>query len=209
MSSSLKSIYSERREKLLQPVCDRLQTLLLDYFNSEPRIDRVTTRAKTVKSFIEKATKQENGAAVYSDPLNQIQDQIGARIITFYRCDVERIASLVLKYFRPIEDHLIVPERDSECGYFGRHFVLFCPSDVFDQKSDADDGPKFFELQIKTLYQHAWSEANHNLGYKESQALTPEEKRKVAFTAAQSWGADTILEELFKEKSNSCMESDA
>lgn len=209
MTDNIKSVYAERREKILEPVSRRLLELLTDYFRSEPRIDRIATRAKTVPSFVEKAQKQIDGVPVYNDPLNQIQDQIGARIITFYRSDVERVAALVLKYFRPIEDQLIVPDRDSEFGYFGRHFVLFCPSDVLDPESDRDDGPKFFELQIKTLYQHAWSEANHDLGYKESTALKSEEKRKVAFTAAQSWGADTIFEELFKEKSNITVESNA
>lgn len=209
MTDNIESVYAERREKILEPVSRRLLKLLTDYFLSEPRIDRIATRAKTVLSFVEKAQKQIDGVPVYSDPLNQIQDQIGSRIITFYRSDVERVAALVLKYFRPIEDQLIVPDRDSEFGYFGRHFVLFCPSDVLDPENDRDDAPKVFELQIKTLYQHAWSEANHDLGYKESAALTSEEKRRVAFTAAQSWGADTIFEELFKEKSNTTVASDA
>jgi len=60
-----------------------------------------------------------------------------------------------------------------------------------------DDGvdtyPEFFELQIKTLFQHAWSEADHDLGYKSDRELSREEKRQVAFTAAQSWGADKIF----------------
>jgi ppGpp synthetase/RelA/SpoT-type nucleotidyltranferase len=60
--------------------------------------------------------------------------------------------------------------------------------------------PDFFELQIKTLYQHAWSQAEHGLGYKPETPLSNEEQRKLAFIAAQSWGADTILAELVDSK---------
>ncbi len=203
MTTKIENEYSELRKTVLEPIARRLLNYLNDCFSKEPRVDRISTRAKTVSSFVQKANKKIDGINLYSEPLNQIQDQIGARIITFYQCDVDRAAELVLRYFRPIEDQLIIPDRDSEFGYFGRHFVLFCPTDVLTPEDQEVAFPKFFELQIKTLYQHAWSEANHDLGYKESSKLTPEERRKVAFTAAQSWGADTIFNELFNEKADS------
>ncbi|MCL5802016.1 MAG: hypothetical protein M1283_05805, partial [Gammaproteobacteria bacterium] len=62
-----------------------------------------------------------------------------------------------------------------------------------------DDVPNLFELQIKTLFQHAWAEAEHDLGYKTSNSLTSLQKRKIAFTAAQAWGADQIFDELYRE----------
>ena len=57
--------------------------------------------------------------------------------------------------------------------------------------------PNFFEIQIKTLFQHAWAQAEHDLGYKQGQPLSFEEKRKLAFAAAQSWGADTIFNQIY------------
>lgn len=99
-------------------------------------------------------------------------------------------------YYRPIEKQDLVPESDSEFGYVGKHYVLLLPEDVIDDDVDRKKVPKFFELQIKTLFQHAWSEANHDLGYKPGQELTSNQKRKLAFTAAQAWGADQIFYEL-------------
>lgn len=85
-----------------------------------------------------------------------------------------------MKFFRPIEFKDRLPESEWEFGYFGRHYVLIVPTDVIDSSVDAKLVPSFFELQIKTLFQHAWSEAEHDLGYKPGlKPLTPEEKRRL------------------------------
>jgi putative GTP pyrophosphokinase len=54
---------------------------------------------------------------------------------------------------------------------------------------------------VKTLFQHAWSEAEHDLGYKRgSTPFSAEGKRKIAYTSAQAWGADHIFDELFRAR---------
>jgi len=58
---------------------------------------------------------------------------------------------------------------------------------------------KCFELQIKTLFQHAWAESEHDLAYKPVEDLPKDQRRRVAFVAAQAWGADHILHELVEE----------
>jgi ppGpp synthetase/RelA/SpoT-type nucleotidyltranferase len=148
---------------------------------------------------MEKAEKEISGRRKYDDPLAQIQDQLGARIISFYRSDVERLAAEVTKYFRHIESLQIVPDSENEFGYEGRHFILFIPRDLFDDEVREDESITFFELQIKTLFQHAWSEAEHDLGYKPTTMLTSDQRKRLAFTAAQAWGADQIFDELFRQ----------
>jgi ppGpp synthetase/RelA/SpoT-type nucleotidyltranferase len=185
----------------LRPIAVALQEHVTDCFKGQPRIDRISARAKDVKSFIAKAKKDESGQLKYSEPLSQIQDQVGCRIITFFLADVDRIDRLVTKYFRAIEYQDRIPESEWEFGYFGRHYVLLLPEDVVDERIDPSMIPRFFELQIKTLFQHAWSEAEHDLGYKPGEEpLTSEQKRRLAFTSAQAWGADQMFNELFKER---------
>ena len=162
-----------------------------------PHIDRIAARSKSVDRFIAKSEKKVGGKRKYSDPLVQIQDQIGARIVVFYLRDVDVVAARINDHLRKIETQAIVPDSEAEFGYFGRHFVLFLPSELFDDEVPQDQAPKFFELQIKTLYQHAWAEANHDLSYKPPEDLSSDDKRKIAFTAAQSWGADQIFDDLF------------
>ncbi len=190
----LEQSYRRRYERLLIPTATRLEGFLRDCLSAELRIDRITARAKAVDRFIEKAQRQVNGAPKYNDPLNQIQDQVGARIVTYYADDVPCVANAAETYLRHIESRILAPESEFEFGYFGKHYIMLFPVDVV--PDPGPDLPPFFELQIATLFQHAWSEANHDLGYKPGHVLTSEQKRKLAFTAAQAWGADLIFNEL-------------
>ena len=193
---SLQSLYESRWRNALKPAEPVLDRLLRSYLEGIPRIDRVGVRAKSVARFLGKAAAQEDGVPKYSDPLSQIQDQLGARIVTFYLDDVDRVCAQIQKYFSPIERKTVVPDSESEFGYFGKHFILLVPSEVGASSSDPGSLPLFFELQVKTLFQHAWAEANHDLAYKPGVPLSSDQKRKVAFTAAQAWGADMVFEEL-------------
>lgn len=197
--TSLREAFSARREQVLVPLGAHLEAHLKSVFGGYPRIDRISVRAKSVDRFVGKAEKHEGGKRKYDDPLNQIQDQVGARIVTFYQSDAEYLAQEVKKYFRHIEARQLVPESESEFGYEGRHFILFVPEDLIDDGAKEGESIDFFELQIKTLFQHAWSEAEHDLGYKPSVELTRDQKRRMAFTAAQAWGADMIFDELHKQ----------
>jgi ppGpp synthetase/RelA/SpoT-type nucleotidyltranferase len=197
--TSLRYAYEMRRKQMLLPLADRLETHLKDVFKDCRRIDRISVRAKSVDRFVAKAEKEIEGKRKYDDPLTQIQDQLGARIVTFYKSDVEKLTMEVTKYFRHIESVQIVPDSESEFGYEGRHFILFIPRDIFNDEVKEDESITFFELQIKTLFQHAWSEAEHDLGYKPLTVLSSDQKRRLAFTAAQAWGADQIFDELCRQ----------
>lgn len=199
--NQIEADYRLRHEKTLTPIAERLEAHLRDVLSGMERIDRISTRPKSIDRFMQKAKTTAEGQAKYADPLHQIQDQIGARIITFYKTDVPLVAASVLKYFHAIESKDIVPEREWEFGYFGQHHVLLLPKDVIDPGDDKDLVPLCFELQIKTLFQHAWSEANHDLGYNPGlQALSADELRQLAFTSAQAWGADRVFAELFEKR---------
>jgi putative GTP pyrophosphokinase len=201
--SGLETAYRIRFDSVLQPLANAIEKQLHEYFASEPRIDRISARAKSVERFLTKAKTVSNGSMKYSEPLNQIQDQIGARIVTFYSSDVNRISAIVNKYYRSIESIDLIPDSEWKFGYFGRHYILIVPSDVIDPAFDKNLTPAFFELQVKTLFQHAWSEANHDLGYKPGTTPLPSEaERRLAFASAQAWGADWIFNELFQERTN-------
>lgn len=194
--------YEKRFDEVLAPLSERLEEWLRKLVKDEgvSRIDRITSRAKSAESFLNKANQTvDGGTPKYNDPVNQIQDQVGARIITFYLSDVMAIEKVIDRHFRKIEEQNKVPESSWQFGYFGKHYLLLFPTDVLDDESEGES-PAYFELQVKTLFQHAWAESNHDLGYKpESGKLTPEQARKLAFTSAQAWGADKEFDGLHKE----------
>jgi putative GTP pyrophosphokinase len=191
MKESLEQRYSQRFDSTLLALAEWIISDLRVILKGEKNVDRISARPKSIERFIKKSGKIENGTPKYTDPLNQIQDQVGARIIVFYLNDVKKISDKILEFYREIEIQNIIPESENEFGYIGKHFILKVPNDF-----QENNKPKFFELQIKTLFQHAWSEAEHDLYYKSEIEFDTVQKRKVAFTAAQAWGADMIFEEL-------------
>lgn len=200
MNVSLLDEYGKKHRRVLVPVARQLEKLLCSQLSGVARIDRIYARAKSPERFVAKAERlKEDGSPKYSSPLVQIQDLIGARIVVLYLPDVAGVGRQILKYFRHIEQLEIVPESEWEFGYFGQHYVLALPTEAVPTDLTVGDAPRFFELQVKTLFQHAWSEAEHDLGYKGAKGLTADQKRELAFTSAQAWGADRVFAELFED----------
>ena len=207
MTPDLTAAY-EARFPGLEQVAENLAAFISDLLATVPRIDRVSSRAKSLEQFAAKAARVDSsGAPRYEDPLTQIQDQIGARVIVFYTSDVAAVARVLERYFRALEREEHVPDSHWKFGYFGLHWVFALPDDVIPRNIDKRDVPRFFELQVKTLFQHAWSEANHDVAYKAPREPSPDQQRRFAYTAAQAWGADRVFEELWQELNDGSAEA--
>lgn len=193
--------YRARYDEVLVPLSASLAELLTEHLSGRERVDRISSRPKSIDRFVAKAAKMtDRGVPKYEHPLAQIQDQIGARVTVFYKSDVDSIREVLMRYLRPVESRDLVPASEWEFGYFGWHSVCLFPAELIVPDWPAEHVPNFFELQVKTLFQHAWSEANHDLGYKpERGGLSPDQNRMLAFASAQAWGADRAFDELFCE----------
>ena len=201
--SNLDAIYRDRHDRCLVPIASSLEQFLTDLMHERPkvsRIDRIAARAKAPDSFMMKSGKKNaDGSAYYTDPLTQIQDQIGARIIVFYLDDIRAAAERVMKYLTVAEQSAKEPESEWEFGYFGQHYVLSLPGDAIQSSISVKEAPRQFELQIRTLFQHAWSESDHDIVYKAKNRITRLQARQCAYAAAQAWGADRVFQELFDQ----------
>lgn len=191
--------YRTRYDAILKPLAEKLTTFIQDVTSGTSRVDRIAARAKSPDRFLGKTKKQVDGRIKYEYPFEQIQDLIGARIIVFFKQDVDVVCEIIERYFRPIENKVLVPDATDKFGYVGKHYILAIPEDVIGDNADRGKTPQFFELQVKTLFQHAWSEAEHDVGYKPSDKITSHQQRQLAFTAAQAWGADHIFAQLHHE----------
>lgn len=182
----------------LDEIAQELECQLIEFLSEDQYIDKISTRVKSINSFRCKISRIKNDELKYKVPLKEVQDQIGARIVVYYKDVAESIYEKLQKCFNIVEATSVVPDEPSQFGYEGLHLICFIPSIIINKYKTSADFPDFFELQIKTLFQHAWGQTEHGLGYKPDKKLLSEEKRKLAFIAAQSWGADTILSELYK-----------
>jgi ppGpp synthetase/RelA/SpoT-type nucleotidyltranferase len=181
-------------QKCSQSIKENIRNIINDA--GFTRIDQISGRAKSIERFKIKALKKlDNEIFKYENPLIEIQDQIGIRIVTFYLSDVEYISKIILDFYESIEELDKHPDRYDAFSYTGKHFILFIPDE--DKKwGERGNMPSFFELQIKTMFQHAWAESEHDLNYKTKNELSGEDKRLLAFSAAQAWGADNVFNQL-------------
>ncbi len=187
------------RIPILEATAAEIGKLLNEMVSGLPRIDLVSVRVKSAESFAAKAhgTAKHSGSHKYLHPLDEIQDQIGARIAVYYKSDVQDVADALLTRLHEVADH--DPRRVANPTYFGyevRHFNCEIPPAIMAQLHPPIG---CFELQIGTLFQHAWAQCEHDLGYKTEGIVTYEDRRKMAWAAAQAWGADQIFEELWQK----------
>ena len=134
----------------------------------------VTGRTKTVASFAEKAGRERDGRPLFDDPMDQITDQLGVRVITYVADDVDAVAELLSEQVVVTDDRDLGQEtaREGRFGYASRHLLFGL--------DPAPRGASAFErlrgrtvqVQVRTVVQHAWAEFEHEVRYK---GTVPEE----------------------------------
>jgi ppGpp synthetase/RelA/SpoT-type nucleotidyltranferase len=116
-----------------------------------------------VASFAAKADRTVDGRLIYADPLEQITDQIGVRVITYLHSDVAAVADLLSDQLAVLDDRDMGQETASEgrFGYASRHLLV-----SFDGPPGPVDLRHRAQVQVRTVLQHAWAEFEHAIRYK-------------------------------------------
>lgn len=174
---SLKDEYEQQRDhygQICLVVAAIVRALAVEKLVMKPQIDY---RVKSFSSFLEKIERERP-----QQPFKQFRDFAGVRIICYFKEDVATMVKAV-----------------SECGDFD--------PDTLDHKTHKGEGfryqdEKFFvklskkrlelaenarlkdtlcEIQIKTFFDHAWSQVEHRFRYKSDEywRLNPDERETV------------------------------
>ena len=173
--------------------CDHIESMMEDALEGTPHIDRIAFRVKGESSFLEKAED-------YEDPLKEIEDQIGGRVIVFFVSDIAVVCDALGKGgFHVVERESKHPPKYSEFDYESVHYVCLIPVTAKNDSWEQHQLPTTFEIQVRTIFMHAFAEPQHDLKYKNTQQLTTKQKRKLSWIAASAWGADEMLNNVRKE----------
>ncbi|MFC5731408.1 MULTISPECIES: DUF429 domain-containing protein [Nocardioides] len=162
--------YAEQQPELRLAAAQfvRLVTSILD--DAGINYLSVTGRAKSVASFAAKAARTVDGRPVFTDPLREITDQIGLRVITYVHSDVQAVADLLSDQVVVHDDRDLGRETASEgrFGYASRHLLIGL--DPAHERDPADEvlRGRQAQVQIRTVLQHAWAEFEHDIRYKGS-----------------------------------------
>jgi putative GTP pyrophosphokinase len=175
----------------------RLRVLIADLI-SDAGIDviQIEARTKSIESFVEKISRK---GKKYKNPLVDMTDLVGLRIITYYREDVTRIGEVLKGEFQIDEknsvDKTALLDAD-RFGYMSVHYIAsLSPArrELAEWKQYADIRA---EIQIRTALQHAWSAVQHKLEYKSSTEAPRELRRRLFRLSALFELADEQFSEL-------------
>lgn len=130
--------------------------------NSDILVMGIEHRVKGFKSLEGKLYKFSD----FFQRIEDLTDLLGARVICYFGDDVDRFGKLIEKAFE-IDWSLSSDKRAliqaDRFGYLSMHYICSLPKGTGypDELCDIK-----FEIQVKTILQHAWATIEHDLGYK-------------------------------------------
>lgn len=156
----------------------------------------IESRVKKFDSFWRKVQRKH-----YDNPLEDIQDICGLRVICYYPGDVTPVSQVIENELDVIK---LLDKADSlepeEFGYLSLHFMVTPKEHMLRTVSYRGlDGLKA-EIQVRTVFQHAWAELSHELSYKKEEHVPKQFRRRLAELSAMLVSLDRQFDEVHQQK---------
>lgn len=178
----------------IQPVYKEFAKLLDEILNEAVKslsiLAIVQARPKGVVSFSNKIISKDK----YKNPLTDMTDLCGARVIVHFQSQVEKICDFIRTNFE-IDEANSLDTRSrlhvNEFGYRSVHYIVTPKKDTI-LGIIVDDKFKMLkaEIQVRTLAEHVWADISHDRIYKTDLNIPDEWKREAARLSAMLENAD-------------------
>lgn len=167
----------EKDEPLYQELGKSVSKFIKNEIPSYEIMPEISFRTKELLSIIKKIKKKLKEKD-YS--YNHLNDKLGIRIICAFKDDMSKVDKFItdnfaIKKAEYKEETLNFDRLD----YISNHYDLQIKTDNTSFKSLGHLKDLTFEVQVRTLNQHAWSNSAHALTYKQEAEIIPALKRRV------------------------------
>ncbi len=194
-------ILDEYREK--QPLFERMRGLVLERIRTcldenHILIAGMEGRIKTEKSLTGKLDLKGYKYHTLAD----ITDIFGVRVVTYYSNEVDLISAHVERLFDIDWENSVDKRKMLETdrlGYMSMHYICRIPESVCKDPDMPELNQIRFELQIRSLLQHAWANLYHDMGYKNDVEIPIEYQRDMNLLAGMLELADAQFTRIRKE----------
>ncbi|KRP92375.1 hypothetical protein AOQ72_29850 [Bradyrhizobium yuanmingense] len=157
----------------------------------------VTSRVKEHSEALKKIARKQ-----YRDPQAELTDLSGIRVVTFLEAQVSAISKLIRTLFEIDQknslDRTAIIGLD-RLGYRSTHFVCTLGKRRSSLPEYKALGGLKFEIQIRTVLQHAWAELAHDRSFKFAVALPTKIERKLNLYSGMLEIVDTAFDEISRE----------
>jgi putative GTP pyrophosphokinase len=188
----------EKRRSVYAALAKKAETIIKEnLIINDADFHSVSSRTKTVESYREKAKREK-----YKDPHSEIMDMAGVRVITYTNSEAIKVAEIVKKAFRIYPKYSINKSEQlgiDKLGYRGIHYI----ADLGETRLRLPENSIFvdclFEIQVRSILQHAWAEFEHDRNYKFAGELPSQIKRRLNIAAGNLESIDLEFDRLSKE----------
>jgi len=154
----------------------------------------IAKRVKSPESFLEKIDRER-----YQDPIREITDLAGVRLVFLYLDDLPAIEAMIRKAF--IVDEKVNKESVNmdKFGYLAKHYIVKVRKSVAGERYTHLKDLKC-EIQVRTTIQDAWAILSHHLMYKKEKDVPKFIKRRIHQLAAVLENADQQFNEIEEKR---------
>ncbi|GLO77803.1 GTP pyrophosphokinase [Sulfitobacter pontiacus] len=129
----------------------------------------ISSRLKSIDSAWQKYQSKN-----YTSPFSDMTDFLGFRVIVFLESDISIVRDTIKENLLIDDDKSIdklKPNRPDSVGYRSLHLICSLGEDRASLPEYKNITQQKFEIQIRTVLQHAWAEIEHQKNYKGEHVL--------------------------------------